>query len=392
MGKQMILLTGKRIMLVMLTLGSVRLMPDSGRAAPHNDRFADRQALAGGTVHVTASNAGATVEAGEPLGQEVPGVRPSGGSTVWWTWQAPGTGPFTVSLVDSEFDTLLGVYRGEVVGELSVIAENDDADVRRGVTTSEVSIYAAKGRAYHIAVAGFLNPQDQTIETGTVQLKIHPSKPNPAPGWEALDFDGETVTSAAYAGKVVLLDFWATWCGTCLRQIPELVRLQEAYGKAGFVVVGVVIDPENTVKLRSLAKRFGINYPLIKATPEMEKAFGGIRAVPTTFLIDARNNEFRKHEGLHNQKAMERDILSLLEGVPGNGVVAGAVLLRVERGPAGAVVRWPAGNPGYRLESAGQLVTGPWGPATETILPGDDFNQAKLAPGTESRFYRLKKP
>jgi hypothetical protein len=51
-----------------------------------------------------------------------------------------------------------------------------------------------------------------------------------------------------------------------------------------------------------------------------------------------------------------------------------------------------AGNPGYRLESAGQLVTGPWGPATETILPGDDFNQAKLAPGTESRFYRLKKP
>jgi thiol-disulfide isomerase/thioredoxin len=154
--------------------------------------------------------------------------------------------------------------------------------------------------------------QEQQHSEGTVIRFIR--EPDAAPEFSVKGMDGNTVSLAAVRGKVVLLNFWATWCGPCRMEVPDLVELQKKYPER-LQVIGLVVDDEEQEAVRAFAKRYSINYPIAMATNEMRFRFGGVPALPTTFIIDAQGRVVQKHIGLRDPMLYETEIRALL-GLP----------------------------------------------------------------------------
>jgi thiol-disulfide isomerase/thioredoxin len=142
---------------------------------------------------------------------------------------------------------------------------------------------------------------------------------DPAPQFAVKGMDGKMVSLAAARGKVVLLNFWATWCGPCRMEVPDLVELQTKY-KDQLQVIGLVVDDEDEEAVRNFAKRYSINYPVAMATNEMRFRFGGVPALPTSFIIDAQGRVVQKHIGLRDPVLYEMEVRALL-GLPVNARV-----------------------------------------------------------------------
>ncbi len=138
--------------------------------------------------------------------------------------------------------------------------------------------------------------------------------PDPAPDFSLTGLDGKAITLASSKGKVILLNFWATWCGPCRAEIPELIELQNKY-KDRLQVLGLVVDDDDRDAIKEFAEKFGINYPVAIATNEIRMQYGGIAALPTSFLLDAEGRIVQKHEGLRDPVLYETEIRSLL-GLP----------------------------------------------------------------------------
>jgi thiol-disulfide isomerase/thioredoxin len=145
------------------------------------------------------------------------------------------------------------------------------------------------------------------------------SNPQEAPAFLAADLDGQPVSTADWKGKVVLLNFWATWCPPCRAEIPMLIQLKDLY-KDRLVIVGVSLDddPAQEVKKFSIDKRF--NYPVVMATREIISAYGGVPALPTTFVINQDGKVVQKHIGLFRSAVYEGEIRALL-GLPVDAAV-----------------------------------------------------------------------
>jgi thiol-disulfide isomerase/thioredoxin len=143
--------------------------------------------------------------------------------------------------------------------------------------------------------------------------------PDPATEFAVKGIDGGTVKLAAARGKVVLLNFWATWCGPCRMEVPDLVELQKKYHDR-LQVIGLVVDDADEDAVRKFAKRYGINYPVALATDEMRIQFGGIPALPTSFIIDVQGRVVQKHIGLRDPELYETEVRALL-GLPINARV-----------------------------------------------------------------------
>jgi thiol-disulfide isomerase/thioredoxin len=155
--------------------------------------------------------------------------------------------------------------------------------------------------------------------------------PDVAPPFAVKGIDGSTVNLAATRGKVVLLNFWATWCGPCRMEVPDLVELQKKY-QDRLQVIGLVIDDADEDAVRKFAKRYSINYPVAMATDEMRFQFGGVPALPTSFIIDAQGRVVQKHIGLRDPELYEMEVRALL-GLPINARVetfedAGEIFLK----------------------------------------------------------------
>ncbi|MES2695128.1 MAG: TlpA disulfide reductase family protein [Verrucomicrobiota bacterium] len=133
-----------------------------------------------------------------------------------------------------------------------------------------------------------------------------------APKWSLKDVDGKTVTSDDLKGKVVVVDFWATWCPPCRMEIPGYVELQKKYGKDGFVIVGASMDEGGPEAVKSFATSKGINYMMVMADEAVVAAFGGIEGLPTTFLID-RNGQIRDRKiGFEDHETYEKKVEAVL--------------------------------------------------------------------------------
>jgi thiol-disulfide isomerase/thioredoxin len=143
--------------------------------------------------------------------------------------------------------------------------------------------------------------------------------PDPAPEFAVKGIDGGTVNLAAARGKVVLLNFWATWCGPCRMEVPDLVELQKKY-QDRLEVIGLVVDDADEDAVRKFAKRYSINYPVAMATDEMRIQFGGVPALPTSFIINAQGLVVQKHIGLRDPELYELEVRALL-GLPINARV-----------------------------------------------------------------------
>ena len=109
--------------------------------------------------------------------------------------------------------------------------------------------------------------------------------PDHAPDFKVKDLDGNDLSLEASKGKVVLLNFWATWCGPCRAEIPSLVRLQSRY-KDRLQIIGMVVDDDDENAIHAVMKEAAINYPVALTTTQVRLAYGGIAALPTVFVID----------------------------------------------------------------------------------------------------------
>jgi cytochrome c biogenesis protein CcmG/thiol:disulfide interchange protein DsbE len=144
--------------------------------------------------------------------------------------------------------------------------------------------------------------------------------PDPAPDFKLTGLDGKPVTLAGSHGKVILLNFWATWCGPCRAEISDLVELQNKY-KDRLQILGLVVDDDDQDAIKEFTEKSGINYPVALATDEIRMQYGGIAALPTSFVLDAEGRIVQKHEGLRDPVLYETEIRSLL-GLPiGNAKV-----------------------------------------------------------------------
>ena len=143
-------------------------------------------------------------------------------------------------------------------------------------------------------------------------LGAAPALPLPAPAWKLKGVDGTTVTSDQFKGKVVILDFWATWCPPCRTEIPGYVALQKKYGADGLVVVGVSMDTGGTADVRQFIKDFGINYTVVIGDDTIVSAFAPIDGYPTTFIIDRDGLIRNKKLGKRPAADFEKDVLAVL--------------------------------------------------------------------------------
>ncbi len=158
--------------------------------------------------------------------------------------------------------------------------------------------------------------EEQPEDSQSNQMRVirFAANPQQAPAFLVRAIDGTVVSTAEWHGKVVLLNFWATWCPPCRDEIPELVDLAERY-KDHLVVVGVSLDDADEGEVARFAKDFGINYPIVMASREILAEYGGVPALPTLFVVSPDGKVVQKHVGLYPTFVYETEIRSLL-GMP----------------------------------------------------------------------------
>lgn len=149
-----------------------------------------------------------------------------------------------------------------------------------------------------------------------------------APDFALKDANGQTVHLSDYRGKVVLLDFWATWCGPCKIEIPWFQEFERQNKDKGFAVLGVAMDDDGWDAVKPFAQERGINYRLMLGDDKVADLYGGLNALPTTFLIDRNGYIAAVHIGLSGKDDFENGIQELLNA-PSNPSVP-AVLVRAE--------------------------------------------------------------
>src|SRR5258706_2193935 len=128
--------------------------------------------------------------------------------------------------------------------------------------------------------------------------------PKPAPAFTVRDLDGREISPASLRGKVVIVNFWATWCGPCRAEIPDLVALQEKY-KDTLQVIGISEDEAGVEVVKRFAAERRVNYPVAMTTRDIEKLFPGISALPTSFILDRESRVVQKHVGMLNARTTE---------------------------------------------------------------------------------------
>jgi peroxiredoxin len=153
--------------------------------------------------------------------------------------------------------------------------------------------------------------------TSTHSVKAASVKPDkerkPAPDFTLKDADGKVVHMSDYRGKVVLLDFWATWCGPCKIEIPWFMEMQRKNKDKGFEVLGIAMDDEGWEVVKPFVADLNVNYRIVIGNDATAEIYGGVDALPTTFLIDRGGKIAAVHVGLASKKDFEDGIEELLQ-------------------------------------------------------------------------------
>jgi len=143
--------------------------------------------------------------------------------------------------------------------------------------------------------------------------------PTPTPPFLVTDLEGQTISTVALKGKVILVNFWATWCPPCREEIPELIELQSKY-KDQLQIIGVSMDEDASPnQVRAFAAKAGINYPVVMGK-DIAAEYGGVPALPTSFVVNRDGGVVQKHVGLLQRDEIESEVRALA-GLPVNAKI-----------------------------------------------------------------------
>lgn len=132
-----------------------------------------------------------------------------------------------------------------------------------------------------------------------------------APNFTLENQEGETISLDDYRGQVVIVNFWATWCPPCKAEIPGFVDLYEEYKDDGLVIIGVSLDQTGWNEVHPFIEEYEINYPIVVGNQEIAEAYGNIRSIPTTFVLDQDGAIAKKYVGYQPDEVFEEDYLAL---------------------------------------------------------------------------------
>lgn len=163
-----------------------------------------------------------------------------------------------------------------------------------------------------VTLAALLAACNQVGEQTAVAAVKPANKRNMAQDFELKDADGKPVKLSSYKGKVVLLNFWATWCGPCKLEIPWFIEFEKTYGPQGFAVLGVAMDDDGWKEVKPYIQAKGVNYKVVVGDEATATKYGGVESLPTTFLIDREGRIGATHVGLVSKGDYKSDIEFLL--------------------------------------------------------------------------------
>jgi len=177
--------------------------------------------------------------------------------------------------------------------------------------------------ALMFVVAGCKKKEPEPVQQAGVIVEEKPAESlgaeaPPAPSYELApsftlkDLDGENVSLSDFSGKVIILDFWATWCPPCIKEIPHFIELYEQYKDKGCVIVGIALDREGINIVKPFVQKNKIEYPVLISDRQVPQAYGGINSIPTTFVIDSAGNIRKRYVGYRDKSVFEADIKMLL--------------------------------------------------------------------------------
>lgn len=121
------------------------------------------------------------------------------------------------------------------------------------------------------------------------------------------------VDSKDFAGKVLLVNFWATWCPPCRKEIPALIRIQTKYQDRGFSVIGISMDEGGKKLVGKFIKKLKVNYPVFIGKNKTARGFGGVMGIPVSFLVDREGNLVKRLDGYISEKVLNRELDKLFE-------------------------------------------------------------------------------
>jgi thiol-disulfide isomerase/thioredoxin len=133
-----------------------------------------------------------------------------------------------------------------------------------------------------------------------------------APDFSVTAIDGHKLALSDYGGKIVLLDFWATWCAPCRDEIPRFVQLQDKYGADGLQIIGISMD-DSAEPVRQFSRDFHINYPVALGGAKLGELYGGVFGLPIAFLIDRNGRILSKHIGATDPAIFDTEIAAALQ-------------------------------------------------------------------------------